>query len=83
MLKIQWFILRNSALLIHQTDDGEEEETITGTIASGLLQHAKVPSGQRASTKSKPIRVCYRRNKQAALGRQANPRLSEGVFEMD
>lgn len=52
MLKIQWFILGNSALLLHQT--GEEEETITGTTALGLLQHTKLCRGQRASTKSKP-----------------------------
>lgn len=52
MLKIQWFILGNSALLMHQT--GEEEETITGTTALGLLRHTKLCRGQRASTKSKP-----------------------------
>lgn len=52
MLKIQWFILGSSALLTHQT--GEEEETVTGTTALGLLQHAKLLRGQRASTKPKP-----------------------------
>ena len=49
-LKIQRFILGDSALLMHQTG---EEETITGTTALGHVQHAKVLHGQKASTSTK------------------------------
>lgn len=68
MLKIQWFTLGNSALLLHQTV--EEEETITGTTALGLLQHTKLCRGQRASTKSKPsLFTVTIKEKPASLGK--------------